>query len=171
METARLCEARTDAEFVEAAALIDEYAAALEVDLCFQNFAYERAHLREMYGPPGGCLLMARQGARLVGCVGIRQFGNGACEMKRLYVRPSARGQKVGRRLTVAAIEKARILGYGRMVLDTLASMQAAQSLYRSLGFHDRPPYHASPVEGVTYMELTLSADQSPEGKNHADPR
>jgi hypothetical protein len=50
MEAVQICEARTETEFVEARALIEEYAAALEVDLCFQNFAYELAHLHEMYG-------------------------------------------------------------------------------------------------------------------------
>jgi GNAT superfamily N-acetyltransferase len=158
MERVQICEARTQSEFLEARGLIEEYAAALEVDLCFQNFAYELAHLHEMYGPPRGCLLIARQDGALTGCVGIRSFESDACEMKRLYVRPVTRGQKLGRRLAVAAIDKARVLGYERMVLDTLPSMEAAQTLYRSLGFRTRPPHQTAPVEGVTYLELALSS-------------
>jgi ribosomal protein S18 acetylase RimI-like enzyme len=156
VDTVAISNAETDSDFAEARALFEEYAASLGVDLCFQNFGHELDNMREMYGAPSGCILLARRQDAILGCVALRPFGETVCEMKRLYVRPEERGVNVGRRLAVEILGRARRAGYQRMVLDTLESLKAARALYQSLGFREVEPYYTNPLEGVVYMELEL---------------
>jgi ribosomal protein S18 acetylase RimI-like enzyme len=141
------------ADYAEGKRLVQEYAASLKVDLCFQNFTEELEHFEAHYGPPDGCFLVDEQNR---GCVGLRKFADGIAEMKRLYVVPSARGQGVGEALAKRVIDEARARGYKRLVLDTLPDMKAAQALYRSLGFREIPSYRFNPVAGTLFFELML---------------
>ncbi len=136
--------------------LFEEYERSLGFDLCFQNFPRELAHLPGAYSPPGGWLLLATSRGRPVGCAGIRKIGDGICELKRMYVRPDFRGQKLGRRLALLLIDKAREIGYKSMRLDTIATMAEAIGLYQSLGFRDIEPYYNNPVPGARFMQLEL---------------
>jgi ribosomal protein S18 acetylase RimI-like enzyme len=142
---------------VEAArALFGEYVDSLGVDLGFQGFDEELAALPAGYLPPTGVLLLADSEAGTVGCVAVRALEDDACELKRLYVRPAGRGAGLGRTLTEAAMAAARRLGYRRMRLDTLPTMQTAYGLYRELGFEEIEPYRFNPVPGTRYLELDL---------------
>jgi len=144
--------------------LFREYAAALQVDLCFQDFERELQELPGKYSPPAGRLLLAyneddaRAIARLAGCGALRPLSPEICEMKRLYVRPEFRGHGIGRALTLALISAAREIGYRAMRLDTLPEMRQAQKLYQQLGFREIAAYRANPVEGVRYLELDLAS-------------
>ena len=137
--------------------LFEEYAAWLGLDLCFQRFAEELADLPGAYAPPAGRLFLARDGDQISGCVALRPFGDGVCEIKRLYVRPDFRGKGLGHELTQAVIDAAREIGYQRMRLDTLPGrMDRAIAMYHSLGFREIEPYYHNPYTGVTFMELSL---------------
>ncbi len=154
--TLRLLPADSPEAWATARRLVEEYAAALGVDLDFQNFAAEVEHLPREYGPPGGAFLLAEINGVAVGCVGLRRLEEGVCEMKRLYVAPAGRGHGIGRALAEGIIARARELGYARMVLDTLPSMQTAQALYAALGFRPIPAYRHNPVPGAAFLELRL---------------
>lgn len=144
------------ADWSQARQLVQAYARSLAIDLSFQDFQQELAHLENVYGPPGGTMLVAAEAGHWLGCVGIRRRSEHDSEMKRLYVAPEARGQGIGERLAAAAIEAAVRLGYQRMLLDTLPSMSAAQALYLRLGFSPIPPYRLNPVAGTVFMVLEL---------------
>lgn len=146
-------------QYAAARELFVEYARELGHDLCFQRFSEELEDLPGMYRPPGGCLLLATDGAEWAGCVAVRGFQGSAaiCEMKRLYVRPGYRRQGLGQRLADEIIRAARAGGYQRMVLDTLAEMKLARALYVSLGFRETDAYYHNPLESVVYYELELT--------------
>ncbi|BAL22857.1 carbonate dehydratase [Azoarcus sp. KH32C] len=132
------------------------YAAWLGVDLCFQGFGDEMASLPGAYSAPEGRLFYAEQDAQPAGCVGLRRFSEGVCEMKRLYVEPSFRGLGIGRELVLAAIRTAKDLGYRRILLDTLPAMRIAVKLYREMGFKEAPAYYPTPIEGTIFLSLDL---------------
>jgi len=132
------------------------YAAWLGVDLSYQNFDDEMATLPGRYVAPQGRLFFAEVAGKGVGCVGIRPFAEGICELKRLYVDPAQRGLGVGRLLALAAIRAAQQIGYRKILLDTLPAMRIAVKLYRELGFLEAPAYYQTPIEGTQFLALDL---------------
>jgi ribosomal protein S18 acetylase RimI-like enzyme len=77
--------------------------------------------------------------------------------MKRLYVRPAARGLGIGAALVAAIIHAAEELGYREMKLDTLPSMPEALALYKRCGFLEIRAYYHNPVPGTVYLGKRLA--------------
>ncbi|CAN7355229.1 GNAT family N-acetyltransferase [Variovorax sp. LjRoot84] len=136
--------------------LFREYAESLGIDLEFQGFEAEVAALPGKYEPPAGRILLAWRGTDALGCIALRPIDASTGEMKRLYVRPQARGEQLGRRLAERVCQEAREAGYARICLDTLPTMGAAQGLYQSLGFRSIEPYVFNPIPGTKFLALDL---------------
>jgi GNAT superfamily N-acetyltransferase len=152
----KLIQAHTVEHIGQIRELLQEYAASLDLDLCFQNFACELAGLPGHYALPEGRLLMAIDDTTVAGCVAMRKIDGETCEMKRLYVRREFRGKGIGRVLVKAILAEARAVGYERMRLDTLPQMKEAIALYQCFGFYPIPPYRHNPVSGALFFEMNL---------------
>ncbi len=133
-----------------------DYARGLGIDLDFQHFDAELETLPGKYAPPAGRLLLAWRDDAALGCVALRPIGGDTCEMKRLYVRPEARGMQLGRRLAERICDEARAAGYARICLDTLPTLLAARHLYESLGFEPVEPYVFNPLPGAMFLGRRL---------------
>ena len=160
-------EAHGDRDIALAHALFVEYASTLSIDLCFQGFDEELATLPGRYAPPLGRLFLAGPAGDAVACVALRPLdpppdalgGASAApvgEVKRLYVRPVARGTGTGRRLVGTVVDAARAIGYRTLCLDTLDEMREARTLYASFGFRTTSRYYGPVSDGIHYSAMKL---------------
>lgn len=133
-----------------------EFIASPSVSLEFQGNEAEFADLPGKYGPPDGLVLLALLSDKVVGCVAMRRVSDAICEMKRLYVRPAARGMGAGRQLAERLLVEARLVGYSEMRLDVLAEFAHALKLYRDLGFDDADPVSFNPLPGTRFLGKAL---------------
>ena len=136
--------------------MMREYIEWIALDLAFQEIDAELDGLPGDYAPPRGVLLVAAGGDRYAGMIALRPFDTRICEMKRLFIRPEARGLGLARRLIDALLAEARRLGYAEIRLDTLPMMGAAQALYEAMGFVDMPAYYDTPIAGTRFMRKAL---------------
>ena len=135
-----------------------EYHSELPPQIRTVCFDHEVESLPGKYAPPAGALLLAIVAGQPAGCVGLRPFAEfeSACEMKRLYVRPAFRGDKLGALLVQQIINEARERSYQRLRLDTHPpTMQSAVALYRRFGFEEVNDVK-NPIPELMYMQLKL---------------
>ena len=140
--------------------IFKEYAAQLDVDLCFQDFDSELQGLPGEYAAPQGALILATADGKLAGCCALRPLPTvdhiDAAEMKRLYVRDAYRRLGLGRQLADAVLDAARVAGYRCVLLDTLDNMQTARALYEDLGFQEISSYYHNPIAGAHFLKVDL---------------
>jgi GNAT superfamily N-acetyltransferase len=127
----------------------------------FPGFEEELRGLPGKYGPPNGLLLVGGPAPAPVACVGVRPFDPGRCELKRMYVRPAARGRGIGRALLTEAVRFAEAAGYTTMLLDTLPEMTEALQLYASFGFEEIPAYWAHPIPRARFFARRLGPSEA----------
>lgn len=160
-----LCVADSPELVAVARTLMAEYAALPHTTGRWTTAAADIAALPAPYVSPWGVLLVAmRTGsdargddASAFGCGGLVSLETpGDAEIKRVYVRPSARGRGVGEAITRELMRFAEILGFRRVRLDTAPELQVAIRLYERLGFTHIPPYKSGLLSDAVCMERSL---------------
>lgn len=137
--------------------LFREYEKELDEDICFQSFEKELENPLKKYGAPSGDLILALWNDEAAGCIALTKMkDNGACEMKRLYVKPEFRKNKIGKVLVETLLDSAKKKGYTIMRLDTFEKLQPAIKLYENYGFKNSSAYYHNPLPNVVYMEKQL---------------
>jgi ribosomal protein S18 acetylase RimI-like enzyme len=156
MKTEVRIEKLAQADIAATKALIEEYIGWTGLDLCFQGIDEEMETFPSKYREPEGAFLVAKEGGRVVGCVGMKKIEENVCEMKRLYVKDSHKGMGIGKALAEGIIDEAEKSGYHKMRLDTLKRMDRALCMYRAFGFHEIDQYVENPIEDAVFMEKEL---------------
>ena len=124
---------------------------------CLGSLENEATRLPASYTEQGGGCLIAHVDAHPAGFIAWRDLpvsvAPDAWEMKRLWVRPEARGLSLGKTLAEAVLDRARQAARKAVYLDTAPqSMAAAHRMYLDLGFIPCPRYNDNPVEGLAYL-------------------
>ena len=94
--------------------------------------------------PPTGCFLVAYADGEPVGCGAFKRLDDEACEVKRVYVAPHARGLGLARTILAALEDAAREAGYSVARLDTGARLEGAVELFRTSGYADIQDYNGN---------------------------
>jgi GNAT superfamily N-acetyltransferase len=143
-------------DMAEVRAMLREYVEWIGLDLAFQEIDAELDGLPGEYAPPRGALFVAVEGPIYLAMIALRPSDCTIAEMKRLYVRPEARGRGLARQLIARLCDEARRLNYTEIRLDTLPKMGDAQAIYETYGFADIEPYYETPIAGTRFMSKKI---------------
>jgi GNAT superfamily N-acetyltransferase len=101
--------------------------------------------------PPRGAFYLVHVDGALAGMGGLRPLAKGACEIKRIYVRPGFRGLQLGQAILQRLLDDAQAFGYQRVCLDSAPFMPSAQRIYANAGFVDCSPHEGAEVPAVLH--------------------
>lgn len=107
--------------------------------------------------PPRGDFLIGFDGDMAVCCGGIKPLDDAACEIKRMYVAPGARGRGVAKLLLAALEDRARELGYAVARLDTGPAQPHAERMYRAAGYAEIHNFNDNPIASFWGEKRLLS--------------
>lgn len=102
-------------------------------------------NIEKYYTRPDGIFLVVFSGDHIIGIGALRKLSNINCEIKRMYLFPSYRGQSIGTSLLRRLIAFAEKRGYHNIFLDTTKEMKAANRLYKKFGFVETNNYNLNP--------------------------
>jgi GNAT superfamily N-acetyltransferase len=137
--------ARRRADHPDSEALIAAYLRELEVRLGGFDPARSVSAEPDEMELPKGVFLVIYEGEEPVACGGVKTLSPGVGEIKRMFVRASARGHGHGRRLLAALEAEGRALGHTRFLLDTAAPLKEAEALYLAAGYTKIDAYNDNP--------------------------
>lgn len=137
----------------EAYAIVREYYEAVGVVVRDDPESFRREYFGE-----GSGVWLAYEGGNVVGCIALRhlQKMDRAGEIKRMYVKPEARGQGIAERLLKALEEYAVEAGYQALYLDTKDDLTTAIRFYRQHGYHPCERYNENP-QATIFMRKPLA--------------
>ena len=114
------------------------------VEAYYEAAAYETllTRLPDLHARPHGAIFAGVLDGAVQACGMTHRIDANTCEIKRVYVSDTARGQGLGRWIFEAAMTQARADGYARMVLDTMRVLPEAIALYKTLDFTEAAPFY-----------------------------
>ena len=132
---------------------LEQYGVRLNAEL-IPKFDDDLTRIEEAYLKNGDFLVYTID-SNIVGMGAFRKIDNITAEIKRMRVQPEYQGRGIGSLVLDTLIEKARQLGYRRLILDTTEKMQVAQHLYKRRGFREYKRATFGDIM-IVYYELDL---------------
>jgi GNAT superfamily N-acetyltransferase len=113
-------------------------------------------HPEERIIQPGGAILFARIENEIVGTVALMKHGEETIELTKMGVYEAARNKGIGKILLQAAIQKARNMGFKRLILYSNRKLENAIHLYGKYGFTEFTEQNTHYVRCDIMMEMRL---------------
>jgi putative acetyltransferase len=145
--------AESDEDFLSLVRLFDVELAARDGD--------DHAFFAQFNKPVGlGGVVVAYFDGEAVGCGALKKYEDGVAEIKRMFVRPEARGKRIAARVLKELDDWARGSGFRKCILETGHKQPEAIALYRREGYKIIPNYgQYVGVENSVCMRKVLCPD------------